>query len=582
MNWEVRTMRSGMSFFNKTIYLNCLRRFWPVWAGLTLCLVLMLPLPAMNMRYASDVETLFLGVGSYGGIVLAFGFSVTAAMTVYGWMYQTKSTGFTAALPLRREGMLLSTAAAGCTMLALPGVIAALLGLLAAGGVCGFSAAAALAGGWLGRWLLLALCFFGFATLCAQLTGAIWVLPAVYVLLNVGVAVIWYLIANVLELLLPGYAGEVPRLALTLSPVVRIFMFYWAESPFEDWAGLSGYAAFGVLCLVLSLLLARRRRMESATDTVAVSWLKPVFRWVFSIGFALCFANFLYLILMDGEAYRYVPMAFFLVLGGLLGWIIAEMLVRKSYKIGSALKTFPILAVLLIALVAFCAFGGLGYTGRVPDAESVKSAAISFYSYSCVTDDPAEIATIGELHRELADASVKEDGMDIFITYTLKNGGTLRRRYAYASLSEEGKAELRQFLERQEGEAISLWLSEPDRTIHAGVSEYKNGDYTRSFELGEERCRDILRYGVLPDMAAGTLRAVSGWPFDPGYAGDEEDCFYLEFETWVKEEAGYGYNRSEYDVQSFRVTPAAENTWAMLEKAAEEWEAVKDSYSPEY
>ena len=65
--------------------------------------------------------------------------------------------------------------------------------------------------------------------------------------------------------------------------------------------------------------------MESATDTVALDWLKPVFRWVFAAGFALCFANLIYLILMSEERYHYAVMAVLLVLGGFLGWFIAEM-----------------------------------------------------------------------------------------------------------------------------------------------------------------------------------------------------------------------------------------------------------------
>ena len=32
MKWEVRTMRSGTSFFDLTIYRKTVNRFWPLWA----------------------------------------------------------------------------------------------------------------------------------------------------------------------------------------------------------------------------------------------------------------------------------------------------------------------------------------------------------------------------------------------------------------------------------------------------------------------------------------------------------------------------------------------------------------------
>ena len=38
MSWEVRTMRSGTSFFNVTVWKKTVLRFWPIWAAyLALC-----------------------------------------------------------------------------------------------------------------------------------------------------------------------------------------------------------------------------------------------------------------------------------------------------------------------------------------------------------------------------------------------------------------------------------------------------------------------------------------------------------------------------------------------------------------
>ncbi len=553
-------MRCGTSFFNVTVYKSNLKRFWPVWAGLTLVLILLLPLPVLNAWSPDRVEDILLEVGSFGAVILSFGASAVAAMTVYGWMYNARSTGFTAALPLRREGMYLSCAAAGYTMLALPGVLTALLTMLS-------GAAAALAGAWLAKYLLLCLLFFGFASLCAFLTGTLWILPVVYGLLNVVVVVLWFLISNVLTNLLPGYAGEVPQAAYVLSPLVRVMMFDWGEVPFPDWAGLSAYAAFGLVCAALGLVLAKRRRMESATDTVAVGWLKPVFRWVFSVGFALCFANLLYLLLLDDEPYRAGPMAVFLLLGAFLGWLIAEMLVRKSYKVASSLKTFPILAALILVLTLGCGQGGFGYSRRIPAPERVASARIEVYGYSCVTNDPLEIPEIQALHRELAAAEPRQmGGRDVYIEYELTSGGTLRRRYGFNVLSEEGKASLRQMVERELAEGLELLLSRDERTLdgYFYATLYEKGVYS-GFDIKEEQGRRLLRDGILPDWRAGTLHLVSGWAFDQVSAAQEpETCCYLNYDVWFRGDGSYNEDYRNRMYYQFQVTPEAKNTWELL------------------
>ena len=54
MNWEVLTMRSKTSCFNKTVFRKNLTRFAPVWVLYTLCLVLGLFLVYSNAAGSSD------------------------------------------------------------------------------------------------------------------------------------------------------------------------------------------------------------------------------------------------------------------------------------------------------------------------------------------------------------------------------------------------------------------------------------------------------------------------------------------------------------------------------------------------
>ncbi len=576
MSWEVSTMRCGMSFFNASVYKSCLKRYWPVWAALLLCLTLSLTLPVMNADDPGEAGEILQQLGGYGGAVTAFLFSGIAAMAVFGWLYQAKSAGFIGALPLKREAMFLSCALAGFTMLALPALLTALLCVVAAAGNCGFAGAAAVSFGWLGKFLLMGLCFFGFACLCAFLTGTLWVLPAVYCLLNVAVAAFWFLIANVLTLLLPGFGGGVPQLAADLSPLVRMFLYDWGDLYFKGWLGLGAYALFGLVCAGLALLLAKRRRLETATDTVALEWLKPVFRWVFAAGFALGFANLIYLILMSERRYHYVIMAVLLVLGGFLGWYIAEMLVRKSFKAASCLKTYPILAVLLVLLVLFCAAGGLGYSTYCPQAEEVESATLSVPGQSCRTDDPREIQAIQTIHRDLAGNRLPTgDYGSIQVIYQLKDGGTVFRSFPRESLSQAGLAECRALFERQLRGSFEKLLGEGNLLLNTGVDHfagiyYNDGDWTH-FELEDGDSRELLLH-VLMDADAGTLTLSNGWFLGEDTLEPGDEYYTLSLQTWRKYASETVKRPGAWDdpfdgaYYAVTVTPKASNTWALLER----------------
>ena len=50
MSWEVRTMRSGTSYFNLTLVGKNLARFWPIWGLYTLIWVVLMPVGILIQR----------------------------------------------------------------------------------------------------------------------------------------------------------------------------------------------------------------------------------------------------------------------------------------------------------------------------------------------------------------------------------------------------------------------------------------------------------------------------------------------------------------------------------------------------
>ena len=575
-------MKCRTSFFNAAIYKSCLKRYWPVWAGLGLLWILVLVLPILNMGndlFGVSADTWLSSAGSYGGVAISFGFSIAAAMVVFSWMYNARSTGFTCALPVKREAMFVSSWAAGYTMLAAPGILTAILCVIA-GATCRDIGPAVLT--WLGQYLLMCLFFFGFASLCAHLTGTLWVLPAAYFVLNVAVVVLWELLSLVLESLLFGYSTDVlPELAAKLSPIVKLFMLDWERAPFGDWLPLLCYGAAGIAATLLGLLLKKKRRMESATDIVSVSFLKPVFRWCTAIAAALALGIVLYAIFCNNER-NPIAMGIFMLIGGAIGWIAAEMLVRKSYKIASCLKTFPIFVVLVVVFVAGCTNGGFGYEKRVPAPEKVKSAELNYRGNIVAVTELADIQLLRDIHKEIVDKGQGQGGagFPLFLDYRLTNGQHMMRQYYVDELSDasirkiEGIstraeiAELRELLNSEKwGEVFGYYVAD----------EYEVGG---DFSLPEREGREFLQNTLIPALERGEVRCSFGWEWAGIAPWDEPEyfCLTLSFPSALSGDT-FIYRYYEYYVMPEQ-TELFDSMKRLLGEN-EEWQEKWDEVVPE-
>ena len=133
MSWEVRTMRSGTSFFNTALFRKTFLRFWPIWAlytaGWTLVLPLRLWADAMRWKGSSTpkelAERLQNAVSQIPyllevGVALAAVMGLVCAMAVFSYLYSSRSACMMHALPLRREALFLTQYLAGLSFLLLP------------------------------------------------------------------------------------------------------------------------------------------------------------------------------------------------------------------------------------------------------------------------------------------------------------------------------------------------------------------------------------------------------------------------------------------------------------------------------
>lgn len=433
-------MRSKTSCFNGTLFRKNLSRYWPLWGlasfgGAMFPLAMLLELLHNGFRFWSPLETrqAYYTVLSYGVPVISIVYAILCAMAVWSYLYNARSVGMMHTLPVRREGLFVTNVLSGLTMMAIPYAVTGVLLVLVTMLFGGFEPVGVLVTvlGVMGESLF----FFGLATFCAFIVGNVFMLPALYGLLNF-IAVLTDFMVNLLAQgfcfgLNSSYSGTVEW----LSPVVYLIQKISPNSTYEtQWVTdrlggqryetsvltsvtlengwlIAAYAAAGAALLGLAWLLYRRRRSESAGDVVAVGWMKPVFRYGCAVYAAILGGRLLYALLWEsfqsGRYFTVLPMILCMIAGGAIGYYAASMLLAKTPRVFKT--TWKGMLAVALGCAALC--GAMkcdlfGVVRRVPAPDSVKLvnvyAAGSNY-YLTPGKDDALIEEVRTLHQTIID-----------------------------------------------------------------------------------------------------------------------------------------------------------------------------------
>lgn len=462
MRWEVPTMRSATSFFDKTTARSDLRRHWPI-AFIYTC-VWLVGLP-VNLWFSSmwmpeemtpALRAAQIIIGSYPTLAGAlFVFGCVLAMALMGYLMSPRAVGLLHALPVRRGTLLATHTLVGWLMLNVPALLAVLVSIPVQayyGGV---------AWGALGAWLLvhcgLSLFFLALGLLCAMVTGWLLAIPAIYAVVNFAVIAAAGLMRTLCGLFCYGYAGDddFAPFVYWLTPVVNLVKRFgtcgversdaapypWqVQFPADVVHAVGIYTAAGAALLALTYLLYRRRKSESAADPAAFPWMRPVFRYGTGLLGGLALGLGLYQLVlgwrMESETGRWIGLLVSTVLMGALCYYAAEMLVRKSlWVLRRSLPGAGLVCVLLALVCAGARFDVLGYAARVPDVSAVTQVqlrgSLGLSAVNCT--EPETIETVIELHREIITLRPDEDDPEnsayITLSYTLTDGSTLTRAY---------------------------------------------------------------------------------------------------------------------------------------------------------
>ena len=476
-------MRSATSFFNKTLFRNQLLRTWPLWLAYTAVWLFIVPitlLTQMSARQglytAADAVDLLLSTGAQGGIFITFGFGLLFAMLSFSYLTKGRATNGYHALPVRRETLFSTVYLTGlfCQLASI--LLAFLLGAAVASpfhlSFTSVTGAAMLSA------MLETVFYYSFAVLCVMMTGQMLAAPAFYVIGNFLAVSLESLVRSFAGNFLFGYASSGTVKLGFLSPLywmnrkVNInYDYTYVESTGDiissnahcDPASLrllAAYALAGLVIAVIAMLLYRTRKSELTGSTVAFSWATPVFKYGVAFCTAIVVGQILYYFFFgqyQADGHYSLPGTITCMLAaGLAGYYIAEMLIRKSFRVFRAgAKGAAVVAGILVLLGITMTFDLTGYENRIPNENDIESVSYSFGGKTQVaTQDPDTIRYLLAAHRAIVDnkddqlrrvngpISIDTDSntgraeFSLEFTYYLENGMQLKRSYT-VYLSED-------------------------------------------------------------------------------------------------------------------------------------------------
>ena len=568
MKWEVRTMRSGTSFFNWTICKKTALRFWPVWAAYFVIWLIILPLNGL-MLISVQASSTIRDIGYMEGfacrtvpgtvglsLTLAVAFGLLSAMAAFSHLYNSRPANFFGALPVRREGLFLTHYLTGLAFLVVPNLAIALLVLVIEA-----------IGGWVSIqgllfWLAVTcgegFLFYSMAVFCAMFTGHLLALPVFYGVLNVLAAGLCTLFTAICRAFYYGYSGSgglIYRAAQAFTPVWRLNASVYSTYRSAEGSGVPSmapvgevitepsftfqglnlvgmYAGAAAVLVLASFFLYRARRLESAGDVVSVKPMKPVFKYGVALCSGLAFGMATTVFLNTGE----IGLMVGIVVWGVAGYFVAQMLLDKSFRVFKKWKGAVAVAGVFVALFCVVGFDLTGYETRVPNPDDVDSVYFSGMDpaglgdsgdyVSTITTDQGQIKLLMDLHQ----AAIGQRGMwrpnggydtnglrysaNLSLEYYLKDGSTLSRSYTIWLDPEEVD---------QEGSAA--WLVQQlynDRDLYWVVYGFDNMDHFLDEEgwWMEQARYDYYRYN---DEGPGVQQYYYGKNAQALYEAVKED-----------------------------------------------------------
>ena len=573
-------MRSVTSYFNRELLRGALQRTWPLWAAYTLIWLLLLPvtlfirLSDRHIVYSRPTLSYeLLSTGLPTGVMMAAVFGIFFAMAMFAYLTNPRATNGMHAMPIRREGLFLTHYLAGlfCQVVTLLVSFALAALVTAAFGVFdGYAVGMGLL-----LCVLLVLFFYSFGVLCMVCVGQILAGAVFYGILNFLFVGMEVLLRSFAGNFLYGYDGRSSAFSTApLSPPVEIASSLSVSYVYDgiDPIGVrvfhlgtfAAYAAAGLVLAALALLLYRKRRSEMTGNTVAIGWLRPVFKYGVALCSAFSLGQLLSYFVFELTDSTYTAGALIgtiacMIFAGLIGYYAAEMLLKKSFRVfktswKGALATS---AVLILIGLSF-PLDLTGYQTRVPEQSDIVSATVDLYggnvSGSFNLSEQESIALLRDAHCAVITDKARQteynrryvpfdgDTCTLRITYELADGTELFRSYDLSideallsdpSSPESALTKLANCTEITRARVLGGWVPDHLEELritggYLNCSYYSDGKYSHNeeAELNAAQANSAFT-ALMQDCDAGSIESADL------FAAEEDDCeYYLSLELW--------------------------------------------------
>lgn len=204
------------------------------------------------------------------------------------------------------------------------------------------------------------------------------------------------------------------------------------------------YAGISVILYFLSLVLYKKRKPESVSQAVIFPILKPILKFGMTVCCALLAAAYF------GDDYRDLSEAwlfFGYLFGSFFGYVLAEILLHKTWRVLGHLKGYLYYGGILIVIMVIFQFDLTNYENRIPELEDIQRVHLSdgpfLYlnpeqsGYSKDTfylNEKSNIELVHNLHEHVlsnkeSKKAAGEPHETAFFVYELKNGKKLVREY---------------------------------------------------------------------------------------------------------------------------------------------------------
>lgn len=600
-------MKSKTSFFNKTLFLKNIKRFWPLWGLETFfaCIIpaliwvdIMQKEPGHRIINGYEMNNAYVDFAKHGAPIVAAVTAIIAAMSVWNYLYNTKSVSAMHSYPISRKGLFCTNYISGLTMMLIPYVVAGfftILETLLLGGGIPVGTLALIA-----TVVLESIFFFSFASLIAQICGNIVALPIMYGVFSFLQIAIESLLSKIYVSFNYGLTTSYGDKFLFLTPLVylykKVFVLndiskvhintdycdyysYGYREIYEKYIGNFGviaiYGAVGIALAIVAYLLYKVRKSESAGDTIAFKYVKPVIETAFTILVGGGLGLLLYFIFGDDYEFFNAKILFICMLVAvLIAFVIGRMLVEKTIKIFNG-KTFIGMAAVSLATAFFvlaCRFDVFGAAKYVPDSSAIDSVSISLNGAMIPLykgEDDELIEDVRALHQKFIDEGEMIERINVYdgdyyycnFSLTYYEGGkkTVREYPFKVHVNEGDDTEF-------EKDLIEFFS---DKKLNLKGLENDSKRKLISFDCDVQYYLEELKdFGATPEMAQIVLEGFKKDIEEGRYCMINQYMYRYNY-TWL--EFCFEYDRQEmgepgYDWRNYEITTKMTNTLQALSK----------------